>query len=54
LTEQIKEGGRIIIPVGPAGAQELYLLEKTNGQLNRRSVLPVQFVPMTGEANRSR
>jgi protein-L-isoaspartate(D-aspartate) O-methyltransferase len=54
LVEQTKEGGRIIIPVGPAGDQTLYLLEKKNGQLEQRAVLPVLFVPMTGEASRPR
>ena len=50
LIDQLKEGGRMIIPVGGFGNQELYLLEKKNGQLQRRSVLPVRFVPMAGEA----
>jgi protein-L-isoaspartate(D-aspartate) O-methyltransferase len=50
LVDQLKEGGRMIIPVGGFGNQELYLLEKKNGQLQRRAVLPVRFVPMTGEA----
>ena len=54
LVEQTREGGRIIIPVGPAGAQNLYLLEKKDGRLKQRSVLPVRFVPMTGEAGRPR
>jgi protein-L-isoaspartate(D-aspartate) O-methyltransferase len=54
LVEQTKEGGRIVIPVGPAGDQTLYLLEKKNGQLEQRAVLPVLFVPMTGEASRPR
>jgi protein-L-isoaspartate(D-aspartate) O-methyltransferase len=54
LVEQIKEGGRIVIPVGPAGDQTLYLLEKKNGRLEQRNVLPVSFVPMTGEASRPR
>jgi len=40
----------MIIPVGGFGNQELYLLEKKNGQLQRQSVLPVRFVPMAGEA----
>jgi protein-L-isoaspartate(D-aspartate) O-methyltransferase len=52
LTEQLKEGGRMIIPVGGFGDQELYLLEKQNGQLQRRAVLPVRFVPMAGEASK--
>lgn len=54
LAEQVKEGGRIIIPVGPAGAQELYLLEKKEGKLRQRAVLPVRFVPMTGKASEPR
>jgi protein-L-isoaspartate(D-aspartate) O-methyltransferase len=50
LIDQLKEGGRMIIPVGGFGNQELYLLEKKSGQLQRRAVLPVRFVPMAGEA----
>jgi protein-L-isoaspartate(D-aspartate) O-methyltransferase len=50
LVSQLKEGGRLIIPVGDAGDQALYLLEKRNGKIERRSVLPVRFVPMTGKA----
>ncbi len=50
LIDQLKEGGRMIIPVGGFGDQELYLLEKKDGQLQRRAVLPVRFVPMAGEA----
>jgi protein-L-isoaspartate(D-aspartate) O-methyltransferase len=50
LTDQLKEGGRMIIPVGNYLAQELYLLEKTNGGLRQNAVLPVRFVPMAREA----
>lgn len=50
LVRQLREGGRMIIPVGPAGEQNLYLLTKRHGKLDRRAVLPVRFVPMTGEA----
>ena len=46
LVAQLKEGGRMVIPVGGCGAQELYLLEKRNGELRQSAVLPVQFVPM--------
>lgn len=46
LIEQLKERGRMVIPVGEPGAQELYLMKKENGQLNRQAVLPVVFVPM--------
>ncbi len=50
LVDQMKEGGRMIIPVGGTGEQELYLLEKKSGRLEKRAVLPVRFVPMAGEA----
>ena len=51
LVEQLRDGGRMIIPVGSqALGQELYLLEKRGGKIERRSVLPVRFVPMTGKA----
>jgi len=48
LVEQLKDGGRMVIPVGPdGGVQELYLLEKHEGTVKQRAVLPVRFVPMT-------
>jgi len=50
LVDQLREGGRMIIPVGGAGAQDLYVLEKEKGELRRRAISPVRFVPMTGEA----
>lgn len=46
LIDQLREGGRMIIPVGSREAQELVLLHKRGGQLQRRAVLPVRFVPM--------
>ena len=52
LVEQLKDGGRMIIPVGPMGDQELVLLRKQGEQLEKRAVLPVRFVPMTGGAQR--
>jgi protein-L-isoaspartate(D-aspartate) O-methyltransferase len=50
LVEQLRPGGRMAIPVGPRyGSQELLLLEKnSDGGLQRRKVLPVAFVPLTG------
>ena len=49
LIDQLKEGGRMIIPVGQEGmVQELYLLEKEGGQVKKKAVMPVRFVPMTG------
>ena len=51
LVEQLKPGGKLIIPVeGRGGFQELILVEKSeNGSTKERSVLPVRFVPLTGE-----
>jgi protein-L-isoaspartate(D-aspartate) O-methyltransferase len=51
LIEQLRDGGRMIIPVGEVSTgQQLYLLEKRGGKVVRRAVLPVRFVPMTGKA----
>ena len=51
LTQQLKDGGRMIVPVGTTMMdQQLYLLEKKNGELAQTAILPVRFVPMVGEA----
>jgi protein-L-isoaspartate(D-aspartate) O-methyltransferase len=49
LVDQLKEGGRMIIPVGPLYDQNLYLLRKQGGKVQRQAVLAVRFVPMTGK-----
>ena len=51
LADQLAVGGRLVMPVGPAGwTQELVVLTKrADGSLARRSVLPVRFVPITGD-----
>jgi protein-L-isoaspartate(D-aspartate) O-methyltransferase len=51
LIEQLKPGGRMVIPVGDRFfTQQLLLVEKTaDGQITTRQVLPVRFVPLTGE-----
>ncbi|MFO7828410.1 MAG: protein-L-isoaspartate(D-aspartate) O-methyltransferase [Bacteroidales bacterium] len=46
LKSQLKEGGRMIIPVGGSIVQELALLEKKGGKLKKKVVAPVRFVPM--------
>jgi protein-L-isoaspartate(D-aspartate) O-methyltransferase len=47
LVDQLKVGGRMILPVGAQGdAQELYLLRKGPTGLRKQAVLPVRFVPM--------
>jgi len=49
LIEQLKEGGRMVIPVGsPYGAQWLTMVEKASGDvLTTERLLPVRFVPFT-------
>lgn len=52
LVDQLKPGGKMVIPVGPFHAvQELLVITKNkDGSVGRRSVMPVRFVPMTGKA----
>lgn len=46
LIEQLKEGGRMIIPVGsPFYLQHLVLVEKKDGEVTTRRLMPVRFVP---------
>jgi protein-L-isoaspartate(D-aspartate) O-methyltransferase len=53
LVAQLRDGGRMIIPVGPeGGVQELVVLTKRGSALTQQAVLPVRFVPMTGAARR--
>jgi len=48
LIAQLRPGGHIVIPLGPAnGAQQLVVGTKTGSTLELREVLPVQFVPFT-------
>lgn len=52
LIEQLREGGRMIIPVGPIyRVQSLQLLTKKDGKLKVKDLLPVRFVPFTREDN---
>jgi protein-L-isoaspartate(D-aspartate) O-methyltransferase len=48
LIEQLKEGGRMVVPVGTY-AQELKKIVKRSGKIVTTDVIPVVFVPMTGE-----
>ena len=51
LKEQLKPGGRLVIPVGPPpGPQDLMLIQKDEqGSFSGKKILPVAFVPFTGE-----
>jgi protein-L-isoaspartate(D-aspartate) O-methyltransferase len=50
LIQQLDEGARMIIPIGPVGAvQTMWLFEKVEGELKALNLGPVSFVPLTGE-----
>jgi len=51
LIEQLKQGGRLVIPVGEQyGVQVLKVLEKNaDGTITEKDILPVGFVPLTGD-----
>ncbi|MFH1051040.1 MAG: protein-L-isoaspartate(D-aspartate) O-methyltransferase [bacterium] len=53
LIEQLKENGRMIIPIGERWSQELVLLKKTKGKIEKKEVLPVRFVPMIDSAGKN-
>lgn len=49
LLEQLAEGGRMVIPVGPQWKwQDLYLIKREDGKIIKKKIIPVGFVPMTG------
>ncbi len=50
LIDQLRDGGRMVIPYGEQDEQMLYVLVKRGDQVETDLVLPVAFVPMTGEA----
>ncbi len=53
LMEQLKEGGRMVVPVG-GYSQALRKIVKRSGKIESTDVLPVIFVPMTGEGVKKR
>jgi protein-L-isoaspartate(D-aspartate) O-methyltransferase len=52
LVEQLKEGGRMVIPLGERHLQKLYVLEKRDGKMVGNPARGTLFVPMTGRAQR--
>jgi protein-L-isoaspartate(D-aspartate) O-methyltransferase len=51
LIDQLKPSGRIVIPVGQAGyVQDLIVaVKKPDGSLEKKSMMPVRFVPLLRE-----
>ena len=54
LIDQLKDGGKMIIPLGERYEQRFYLFEKKGDQLEKSGLLPALFVPMTQEAEKNR
>ena len=48
LVEQLAEGGRLVIPVGDLRTQELFLVRKIGGHVDRRTINSCRFVPLVG------
>ncbi|HKE04783.1 MAG TPA: protein-L-isoaspartate(D-aspartate) O-methyltransferase, partial [Blastocatellia bacterium] len=49
LAEQLDEGGRLVLPIGPGGGEEVKLFRKEEGRLIRlATVIPASFVRMVG------
>jgi protein-L-isoaspartate(D-aspartate) O-methyltransferase len=54
LVDQLKEGGKMIVPMGERYQQVFMLFEKKEGKLIRNRLVPTFFVAMTGEAEANR
>ena len=48
LLKQLQVGGRLIVPVGPDGHQELIRFTRKESRIDRESLGPVAFVPLLG------
>ena len=46
LFDQLREGGRMMVPVGPSSSQELQLIRKVNGQPEVKILEGCRFVPL--------
>lgn len=52
LIDQLADGGRMIVPVGPTGqTQRLTLVTKKDGEVSKRQIAPVRFVPFLRKKN---
>lgn len=50
LVEQLKDGGKLLIPLGERYQQVFHLFEKKDGRLEQKRLIPTLFVPMTGKS----
>ncbi len=54
LVDQLRDGGRMVIPVGERYQQTMYLFRKEGNELKQEALRPTLFVPMTGKAEEGR
>lgn len=54
LIDQLKEGGRLLVPLGERYQQVFHQFEKKNGKLEEKTLISTLFVPMTGESESKR
>ncbi len=54
LIDQLKEGGRMLVPLGERYQQVFHQFEKKNGKLEEKTLISTLFVPMTGESEEQR
>ena len=54
LVDQLKDGGRMIVPLGERYQQVFHLFEKKDGRLESTKLIPTLFVPMTGISEEQR
>jgi len=52
LLDQLREGGRMVLPLGRGYEQDLVKVRRTGKGLQQEVLLPVRFVPMVGEAQK--
>ena len=48
LMDQLPEGGRMLVPIGTMDEQSLYMFTRRGGQIQKREIGPVRFVPLLG------
>lgn len=50
LVDQLKEGGKLLVPLGERYQQVFHMFEKKDGKLINTKLIPTLFVPMTGKS----
>lgn len=54
LIDQLKDGGKLLVPLGERYQQVFHMFEKKDGKLNNKKLISTLFVPMTGQSEAQR